>query len=366
MNLGYPPLRAAISGLQEDKLKSKNIIILSAAIGLVIIFILNGIFITKNISGENKQTLNPVEAYNPQINPDDFTTNIDNKYFNFKSGKTYVFEGITDEGSERIEVYLTENIKKIMGVRVAEVRDRVYVDGDLAEDTRDWYAQDKNGNVWYFGESSKDFINGKLVSTDGSWVAGVYGAKPGIVMKADPLPGDEYYQEYYPGVAEDKGMVIAVGLSVKTKYGSFSNCVQTKDWNPLEPGEEEYKYFCPGIGFVYESEIDGSETVQLIDVISTKITKEIAVPVVELKRDITESEAKEIAKREVDGRVTDIEIEKKFGKAAYVVEIDDDGEEIDVIIDFMELKHFYLFPTYVFAKGILRRKIIYWGTCYMR
>ena len=308
-------------------MKSKNVIILIVVVLIVIAISVNTFFIGTKLSKE--ESTSPIETYNPIINPEDFTIKLTNKYFSFKPDTTYIFEGETDEGIERTEVHLTKNTKSIMGVKVAEVRDKVYIDGDLAEDTRDWYAQDKEGNVWYFGESSKDFINGKLVSTSGSWVAGIYGAKPGIIMKGNPQPGDTYYQEYYPGEAEDKGSVVDLGLYVKVEYGSFSNCIQTKDWNPLDL-EEEHKYYCPGVGLVYETEIDSAEGIQLIGITSSKAAVETETPIVELKKDTTESEAKAIAKKAVDGTITDIEIEKKFGKATYVVEMDDDGEEVDV------------------------------------
>ncbi|MEK6949877.1 MAG: PepSY domain-containing protein, partial [Nanoarchaeota archaeon] len=161
----------------------------------------------------------------------------------------------------------------------------------------------------------------------------------GIVMKADPKVGDVYRQEYFPGEAEDMGEVVALGVKIKVKYDSFTNCLQTKDINPLEPGDEEYKYYCPEVsGLVYEVAIEDGEFQQLIDIKKDTGKKQTAKtmdePVQELKKDITEQEAKAIALREVEGKVTDVAIEKKFGKAAYVIEIDaDNGPETDVIID---------------------------------
>lgn len=320
-------------------MKSKSWVIL-VLIVLVVIFVVLNAFIMKNIflnKDADKQSEKSLaeEVYNPQISPSDFTTKIDNKYLTFTPGTTYIYEGKTEEGRERTEVYVTDNIKKIMEVGVVEVRDRVWLNDELIEDTKDRYAQDKFGNVWYFGEDSKEIVNGKVASTGGSWVAGFYGAKPGIVMKANPQVGDVYRQEYYPGEAEDMGEVVALGVKIKVKYGSFSNCLQTKDSNPLEPGDEEYKYYCPEIGnVVYEVGIEDGEASQLVAV--EKDSKPAAIkeePLQELKTGITEQEAIAIAKREVSGDVTDVAIEKKFGKTSYVVEIDSNGEEIDVIID---------------------------------
>ena len=134
------------------------------------------------------------------------------------------------------------------------------------------------------------------------------------------------------------GEVVALEVKVKVKYGSFSNCLQTKDWNPLEPGDEEYKYYCPEVsGLVYETGIENMEFTQLVDIQKNSGKKQaakIVEPLEELKKSITEEEAIAIALKEVKGKVTDVAIEKKFGKAAYVVEIDaDSGPETDVIID---------------------------------
>ena len=285
---------------------------------------------------EAKGTQESIETYNPQINSADFTTKIDNKYLTLIPGTKHIYEGKTEKGIERTEVYITNNRRMVMGVEVVEVSDRVFLDDELIEDTKDWYAQDKYGNVWYFGEDSKEIVNGKIASTAGSWVAGFYGAKPGIVMKANPQAGDVYRQEYYPGQAEDMGQVVALGVKIKVKHGSFSGCLQTKDWNPLEPEDEEYKYYCPEAqGLVYEAGIEDKESSQLVSIEKDSYEKqaEAKKPAEYLKRDITEQEAKEIALKTAGGRVTDIDIEKKFGKAAYVVEIDDGDGEVDVIID---------------------------------
>src|SRR3989344_1394918 len=319
-------------------MKSKSPVIWILIVLVVIFAALNAllmknVFLNKDVSKQSGKSLE--DAYNPQINPGDFTAKINNKYLTFTPGTKFVYEGQVEEGTERTEVYVTNNIKKVMGVDVVEVRDKVFLNDELIEDTKDWYAQDKFGNVWYFGEDSKDIVNGKVASTKGSWVAGYYGAKPGIVMKANPQIGDKYRQEYYPGEAEDMGEIVALGVKIKVKYGSFSDCLQTRDWNPLEPGDDEYKYYCPEAGnMVYEVSIKDGEGAQLIYIEKGSNVADIKEePLQELKTQITEQEAIAIAKREVKGDVTEVGIEKKFGKTAWVVEIDSDGEEIDVIID---------------------------------
>ena len=121
-----------------------------------------------------------------------------------------------------------------MGVTTLVVRDREWLNDQMAEDTRDWVAQDKDGNVWYFGEAVDNYEDGKLVDHDGSWEAGVDGALPGIVMLSNPKAGDTYRQEYYPGKAEDMGTVVAVGKKVTVPQGAFEDCVQIRDWSRIK------------------------------------------------------------------------------------------------------------------------------------
>jgi len=143
---------------------------------------------------------------------------------------------------------VTSEAKKIMGVECVVVDDRGYEAGTLIEKTYDWYAQDKKGNVWYFGEDSKEYENGKVVSTKGLWEAGVDGAKPGIIMQANPKMGQSYHQEYYEGEAMDMARVLGSNASVTVPYGSIHHVLETKEWTPLQPGFSEKKYYVRGVG----------------------------------------------------------------------------------------------------------------------
>ncbi len=206
------------------------------------------------------------EAYAPRIDPTRFVTIIDNPYLPLTPGTTFVYEGRSDGELEHIEVTVTGETRRILGVECVVVRDTVSVDGEVIEDTYDWYAQDVAGAVWYFGEDSRTYENGELVSTEGSWEAGVDGAQPGIVMLADPQVGDTYRQEYYAGVAEDMGEVLSLTESVTVPYGSYEDVLQTRDWTPLEPGVVEHKYYARGVGFVLEVMAEGGEArIELID-----------------------------------------------------------------------------------------------------
>ncbi|MGH6816742.1 MAG: hypothetical protein ACREC6_13675, partial [Hyphomicrobiaceae bacterium] len=128
--------------------------------------------------------------------------------------------------------------------------DRTWKNGKIVEETRDYLAQDKEGNVWYFGETVDNYVNGKIANHDGSWLAGVDGAKPGIWFKANPKIGDSYRQEYYKGKAEDMVIVVGVGQKATTRYRTFNGCIKTYDWTPLEPDAQEHKYYCREAGGV--------------------------------------------------------------------------------------------------------------------
>jgi len=196
-------------------------------------------------------------SYDPVIDPQNFSGPIDNPYFPLVPGTTFLYEGVSEDGPERNEMTVTNDTKVIMGVACVVVWDRVWLTGDLVEETYDWYSQDNDGNVWYFGEDSKELANGVVVSTEGSWEAGVDGAKPGIVMLAEPKIGDEYRQEYYKGEAEDMAEVLALDVTVTVPYGSYVNCLQTKDWTPLEKDVAEQKFYASGIGLVEEFVVEG-------------------------------------------------------------------------------------------------------------
>lgn len=207
------------------------------------------------------------EDYAPAIEPADFVEEIDNPYLSWVPGTVFVYEGQTGEGLEHIEVRVTDERKEIMGINCVVVQDTVWVDDELVEDTFDWYAQDRDGNVWYMGEDSREYENGEAVSTAGSWEAGVDGAQPGIIMQANPEIGAVYRQEYYAGEAEDMAEVASLSESATVAYGSYDDLLVTKEWTPLEPGIAENKYYAAGLGLVLEEVVEGGTgRVELVDI----------------------------------------------------------------------------------------------------
>jgi hypothetical protein len=204
------------------------------------------------------------QEYAIAIATENFSDPVANDYYPLEPGVTTVFEG----GGEHVEVTVTAETKVIMGVTTHVITDQVTVDGELTEDTVDWYAADNLGNVWYFGEKTAEYENGQITSTEGSWEAGVNGALPGIIMLADPRVGDTYRQEFYAGQAEDVAEVYAKDESVTVPKGTYKQVLVTEDWSLLTPDVHERKWYAPGIGVVFEETVKGgSGTLSLIDVV---------------------------------------------------------------------------------------------------
>jgi hypothetical protein len=217
----------------------------------------------------NDNPTEPTPPYNPKIEPADFVRGVDNPFFPLVPGTVYHYEAETDEGHETETLEILSDTKMILGIAATIVHDQVFLEGELTEDTFDWYAQNKEGNVWYFGEDTREIENGEVVSTEGSWEAGVDGAKPGIIAWADPAAhiGEEYRQEFLEGVAEDFGKVVAVDQSVTVPFGSFTGCIRTEDRSALEPDILENKFYCPEIGVVLEETVRGGmERNELVDI----------------------------------------------------------------------------------------------------
>jgi hypothetical protein len=205
-------------------------------------------------------------TYDPDI-PAAWAPSVTNPYLPLAAGTLWEYRAETEDGVETVIVEVLEQTRVVNGVTATVVHDRAFLDGELIEDTEDWFAQDANGNVWYLGEATQEIENGQVVSTEGSWEWGVDGALPGIIMWADPAAhvGEEYRQEFYEGEAEDMAKVVALNQSVTVPYGSFSGCVQTEDTTPLEPGVLENKYYCSGLGPVLEVSPESGERLELTE-----------------------------------------------------------------------------------------------------
>jgi hypothetical protein len=254
----WPPRRSLISGTQQTNGNTHNMKATSS---------LSTPLLALTLAAGTVAT-----AVAANINPKDFSTTIDNPFFPLVPNTTFVYVGTKDGSPERDEFQVTDRTKVILGVRCREVRDRGYINGVLAEDTLDWFAQDKNGNVFYFGEDTKELDeNGNVISTEGSWQAGVNGALPGIVMEANPHVGDTYQQEFAAPVAEDMATVLALNKTVNVPFGSFSNCLETEEFSPLEPGAIEHKFYARGVGFVQSVALRGGrERLELVTILQTQ------------------------------------------------------------------------------------------------
>jgi hypothetical protein len=201
----------------------------------------------------------PQGAEKVKLDAADFTTEIDNPYWPMTPGSRWVYRETDGRGEvQRVEVTVTSRTKTIDGIEARVVHDLVTTpDGEKVEDTFDWYAQDSKGNLWYLGEDTKEYENGKVVSTEGSWEHGVDGAQAGIIVPAEPKQGLAYREEYYAGHAEDGAEVLSVNGKVQAPYGMFRDAMITRNYSGIEPNVEELKYYARGVGPVLELLVSG-------------------------------------------------------------------------------------------------------------
>jgi hypothetical protein len=205
--------------------------------------------------------------YEPVLDPANFVAVIDNPYFPLPVGRTLVYEGIKDGQSQIDTVTVTDQTKVIEGITARMVSDVSTHDGTLLEKTFDWYAQDKQGNVWYLGEDTTAFLANGKTDTSGSWQAGVHDAEPGIIMEANPQIPDAYRQEFLAGAAEDSAWVVELGGTVTVPYGKLRNALTTLEATRIEPGLYDQKIYAPGIGIVLEQSLTGpTEIARLVSV----------------------------------------------------------------------------------------------------
>jgi hypothetical protein len=211
----------------------------------------------------------PGASYHPTINPANFSPNVTNPYFPLPPGHTYIYTGVdgTHPSSDIFEPSL--RTKVIDGVRTRIVNDRVVKGGRVTERTSDYYAQDRCGNVWYFGEDTAELDkHGHVTSTEGSFHSGVDGAQPGVYIQRHPQIGRKFRQEWYAGHAEDVYQAVSTNVSRKVPYGSFHHGLLTKETNALEPGIVDHKIYGVHVGSIVENTVKGAtERIELDDVL---------------------------------------------------------------------------------------------------
>jgi hypothetical protein len=188
---------------------------------------------------------------------------IDNPYWPLARGSHWVYSEDDGEGNvNRVEVTVLDETREIVGIQATVVHDVVSLDGEILEDTFDWYAQDTFGNVWYMGEDTKELENGKVTSTEGSWQAGVDGAQAGVIMPAEPQVGMAYRQEWYTGHAEDTAEVVSLDESVTVPAGTYTNLLKTREHTALEPDVVEEKLYAKGVGEVAANQTAGGTSIE--------------------------------------------------------------------------------------------------------
>jgi hypothetical protein len=200
----------------------------------------------------------PVGGEPYALDPADFTAKITNPYLPLKPRTRWTYREVDGKTVQKVVVVATTRTKKLAnGITARVVRDTGYLKGKIIEDTRDWYAQDKQGNVWYLGEDTAEFKNGKIINRGGSFEAGKGGALAGVAMPGNPRPGLEYRQEYLKGEAEDNGAVLGIKDLAQAPTGFYRNAVLTRDTSTIEPKVEELKLFAKGVGQVLSVHVSG-------------------------------------------------------------------------------------------------------------
>jgi hypothetical protein len=213
-----------------------------------------GLVLAGSAAGSLPQDGEPVT-----LNPAEFTAKVTNPYFPLVPGTRLIYREQDAQGTvQRDVVHVTKRRKLIAnGITARVVHDVVSEDGEPVEKTFDWFAQDSAGNVWYLGEDTKEYENGNVVSTHGSFEAGVDGAQPGVIMPASPQVGMTYRQEFYAGEAEDQARILSLDEQAGVPFGHFDGVLMTKETNPLEPRHTEYKFYARGVGPVLELTASG-------------------------------------------------------------------------------------------------------------
>ncbi len=190
--------------------------------------------------------------------PAEFVRVVDNQWFPLRPGTVFVYRGVKDGEPTRDVVRVTTGTRMIQGIRCTGVSDRLYSAGRLSERTTDWYAQDREGTVWYFGEETAELDrSGKVTSREGSWLAGVDGARAGIFMPARPSAGQAFRQEFLKGHAEDHFSVLSLHAAARVPAVRTDRALLTREWTPLEPGVVDHKLYVRGVGLVDERTIRG-------------------------------------------------------------------------------------------------------------
>jgi len=192
------------------------------------------------------------------LDPADFVDRIDNPYLPMAPGSRWTYRETDSEGGrQRVDVSVTSRTRSILGIDAVVVHDKVTARGELVENTFDWYAQDACGNIWYMGENTKEYEHGVVVSTAGSWEAGVDGAQPGVIMPGEPQVGLSYRREYYAGEAEDAATILSLDEQAQVPFGHFRDVVLVKEYTPLHRRILEYKLYAEGVGMVLAIAVSG-------------------------------------------------------------------------------------------------------------
>jgi hypothetical protein len=227
-----------------------NIKLAAASISALAVALALGVGLAANVGATSRSSGLPKGSDPVNLNPADFSANIDNPRWPMTVGSRWVYR-VTDssDGSKKRDVIKVTKQTKVIadGIRARVVSDIVSEHGRPIEVTKDWYAQDSHGNVWYFGEDTIEYKHGRPID-NGSWEAGIGGALPGVALPAKPRVGMSYREEYSKGEAEDQSRVLALDQQAEIPAGHYRHVLMTEDFSPIEPKVSELKFYAKGSG----------------------------------------------------------------------------------------------------------------------
>lgn len=232
--------------------------------GLTAVTLLMGIGVVSGATASPGPS--PADRNGTAPDPRNFVKKIDNPYYPLPVGRTLVYKGMKDGTTQVDRVTVTKRTKVIQGITARVVSDVARHGTRLLEETFDWFAQDRQGNVWYLGEDTKAYEPNGTIDTSGSWETGVDGAVAGIIMMAHPHIPVAYRQEFLKGEAEDTAWVVNRGTSVTVPYGTVHGVLTTLEATKVEPRSYDEKLYAPGIGIVLERSLTSVETAKLVRV----------------------------------------------------------------------------------------------------
>lgn len=275
---------------------------------------------------ENNNNSNVESNKEFEIKQENFVSGVNNPYFTLTPGRKFYYDGASPEGIKiHKEILATDHKREIAGVETLATWTREWHDNSLVSDSKNWYAQDKEGNVWWFGENKQDIFGGTIKSKSSEWLAGVNNAKAGIIVPGAPKSGDPIAVAFN-GIDQEKAEVLAVGESVQVPRGQLKDCLKIGDYSAGDSPSDTQQYYCKETGNLSVELIpDTFGKLELTKIEDNYSTSDMDIKYPELKFNLSEEQAKEIALGKVlnSDSVTAINLVVRNDDPVYAIDVID-------------------------------------------